>query len=194
MSVTILIPAAGASTRMRGADKLLELVDGVAQLRRIAGAALATGAPVVICLAAGHPTRHRAVADLGARLLTVADAATGMSASLRAGAGLAAGALMVVPADMPELDTADLARMLAAFATAPERIWRATAADGSPGHPVIFPAALLGALAGISGDEGGRQVLRAHAGRLSFCALPGAHATTDLDTPEAWAAWRAARG
>lgn len=182
---------------MRGADKLLEPVDGVAQLRRIAQAAVQTGARVLVALPPPGHGRWQAVAGLGVEGVAVADAGSGMSASIRAGVRALGGGgsgLMILPADMPELDAADLGRMLAAHQTAPERIWRATAADGSPGHPVIFPSALMGALAGLGGDEGGRGVLRAHAALLSYCALPGAHATTDLDTPEDWAAWRAARG
>jgi CTP:molybdopterin cytidylyltransferase MocA len=44
----------------------------------------------------------------------------------------------------------------------------------------------------LSGDEGARAILRRHPPRL--LALPGRHAVTDLDTPEDWARWRAARG
>lgn len=46
----ILILAGGASSRMRGADKLLERIDGQQQLARIAQAARATGLPVRVAL------------------------------------------------------------------------------------------------------------------------------------------------
>mgnify|MGYP006184317219 CR=1 FL=1 len=42
-------------------------------------------------------------------------------------------------------------------------------------------------------DEGARSVLVRHRARLRLVPLPGHHATTDLDTPEDWAAWRAAQ-
>ncbi|MDP4033396.1 MAG: nucleotidyltransferase family protein, partial [Pseudorhodobacter sp.] len=72
-------------------------------------------------------------------------------------------------------------------------ILRATDAAGRPGHPVIFPPWVLPELMGLSGDEGARPVLSRHADRLRLIALPEQHATTDLDTPEAWAHWRSGR-
>jgi CTP:molybdopterin cytidylyltransferase MocA len=73
-----------------------------------------------------------------------------------------------------------------------EHIFRACDADGTPGHPVILPARLLPDLAQITGDTGARDLLRTHP--ETPVPLPRQHATTDLDTPEAWAAWRAAQG
>ena len=48
--LTIVIPAAGASSRMRGTDKLLTLIDGVALLRRTAVLALTAHPSVMITL------------------------------------------------------------------------------------------------------------------------------------------------
>jgi molybdenum cofactor cytidylyltransferase len=58
------------------------------------------------------------------------------------------------------------------------------------GHPVLFPADLRAELLALQGDEGARMVLQRHKARLRLIALPNQHALTDLDTPEAWAAWR----
>lgn len=189
----ILILAAGASKRMRGADKLLEQVEGEALLRRIARAAVQTGAPVYVALPPDRPARRLALADLAVKVVVVADAALGMSASIRAGvlAAQTAPGLMILPADMPELDGDDLRCLIAAFTQHPGQIWRATASDGTQGHPVVFPAGVMGDLAALQGDEGARQVLVRHAAQLSLLALPARHAITDLDTPEDWAAWRA---
>ena len=71
---------------------------------------------------------------------------------------------------------------------------RGSAEDGTPGHPVIFPGWARGELRVLTGDQGARDLIRRHADRLRLTVLPGTHATTDLDTPEAWAAWRASRG
>ena len=98
---------------------------------------------------------------------------------------------MILPADMPELETSDLAAVIADFAVAPDAIHRGADADGTPGHPVIIPQRLFPALEGLRGDEGARSVLKREDVRLT--ALPGRRALTDLDTPEDWAAWRAGR-
>lgn len=202
--VDILIPAAGAARRMRGADKLMEPIDGEPQLRRIAAmaarvAAAAAGsrvAHVFVTLPQTGPFtpgRRAALAGLGLRILAIPDAHEGMAASLRAGAHATGDAegLMVVPADMPDLTAADLALMVETFRADPTRVLRATTAAGVPGHPVIFPRRLFGALGVLSGEQGGRKVLTGE--DAARCALPGDHAATDLDTPEDWAAWRARR-
>ena len=54
-----LILSAGYSTRMRGADKLLEKIDGVSQLCRITKAAAENGVTFMTLPSADHP-RDRA--------------------------------------------------------------------------------------------------------------------------------------
>lgn len=182
---------------MRGADKLLEPVDGMALLTRQARAALATGARVIVTLPPAPGPRGAALARLDVTRVPVADAAEGMAASIRAGvAALSPGtsALMILLADLPEIEAPDLARLLAAQSETPGAILRAAAEDGRPGHPVVFPPDLFAELAMVTGDEGARRVVAAHRGRLRDLPLPGARAVTDLDTPEAWAAWRAMTG
>lgn len=189
---TILIPAAGSARRMQGEDKLLRPVGGFTQIRRIALNALATGWPVIVTLPAGDLARRAALAGLDVTLLEVADPAEGMAASLRRGAVAArGGALMVVPADMPELAGEDLARLCRRHPDMPQAILRATAA-GRPGHPVLFPADLLDEIGQLSGDTGAASVLSRHAARAVAVPMPGERAVRDLDTPAEWAAWEAA--
>jgi molybdenum cofactor cytidylyltransferase len=193
--VEILLLAAGASTRMRGTDKLLEEIDGETQIRRMAKAALSTGCPVLITLPKGSVTRAGAVSGLNAGLIWVENAMGGMAHSLRAGiAAVTPGAAaMIVLADLVEITADDLRRMLRAHHSQPERILQATSAQGLPGHPVLFPASVLPELAALTGDQGARAVLARNASRMAFVTLPEEHAITDLDTPEEWVAWRAAR-
>lgn len=194
-TLTILIPAAGASSRMRGQDKLLLEIEGQPLLRRTARIALAAHPNVLITLRPDDDARRHALQTLPLHILSVSDAPEGLSASLRAAAafltsGTTTGALMILPADMPDLTAQDLRQMTLAAHQWPTSIHRATAADGTPGHPVIFPPDLLPAFAHLTGDEGARSLLQTHPHRLRLIPLPGTHALTDLDTPEAWAAWR----
>lgn len=195
MNAHILILAAGSSSRMRGGDKLLEQVDGQPQLARILQAALQTGLPVTVALPPDRPDRAAAIAALPARQISVPDPAQGMAASLTA--GLASlpptTGVMLLLADLPDITAQDLITLRDAWAQEPEAILRGAAADGTPGHPVCFPPDLRDDLMTLKGDEGARAVLVRHRARLRLIPLPGRHATTDLDTPEDWAAWRAAR-
>jgi molybdenum cofactor cytidylyltransferase len=194
MPPAILILAAGASSRMRGADKLMELIGASPLITRQASRALATGVPVFVTLPPGNPDRAEALAGLDVTTVPVPDAALGLSASLRAGLGaVGARPVLVLLADLPEITTDDLMRLLHRHAEVPDLILRATAEDGTPGHPVLFPPWALAGLAQVTGDSGAREVLRRHPDRTELIALPGRHAVTDLDTPEEWAAWRAAQ-
>ena len=191
--VLILIPAAGAPSRMRGADKLMQDVGGEPALRRTARIARATGARVLVTLPEGgpHATARRAgLQGLDVQAITVADAHEGMAASLRAGVAWAHGApgLMAMLPDMPGIGTGDLAALLAAFDADPTRPVRAAAEDGTPGHPVIFPRRLYGELAVLTGDVGGRALLQGEDVRAVI--RPGQRAICDLDTPVAWDRWR----
>ena len=191
----ILILAAGAASRMRGGDKLLEAVDGEPLLTRISRAAVQTGLPVTVALPPDRPARDAALAGLDLRRVTVPDPAQGMAASLTAGLAVlpATAGVMLLLADLPEIDAADLGAMRDAWRADPEAILRGAAEDGAPGHPVCFPPDLRGELMNLRGDDGARSVIQRHRARLRLLPLPGRHATTDLDTPEAWAAWRANR-
>ena len=198
MHPAILILAAGSATRMRGGDKLLERVQGQPLLRRQAEMALRLTPLVIVTHRSQDPDRLAALQGLRLHLQPVPDAASGMSASLRAGATramqLRATALMILPADMPDLTGEDLARLIAAFDQSRSFIHRAASSEGTPGHPVMIPENLIPELAELTGDEGARAMLGRHRDRITLHPLPGTHALTDLDTPEEWAAWRELRG
>lgn len=189
--IATAILAAGSARRMRGADKLLEPVRGEAVLRRLAQAALAAGGPVAVTLRDPDPTRAAALAGLDVTPLPVPQAAEGMAASVRAAAGwamaLGAAALILAPADLPDLGTAEFAALHAAF-TPDGPPLRAADETGAPGHPTLFPTRLFPALAQLTGDRGAQGVLAQHPPRL--IRRPGFGPTRDLDTPEDWAAWR----
>jgi CTP:molybdopterin cytidylyltransferase MocA len=195
LDIAILIPAAGTSSRMRGRDKLIEEVGGVPLLRRQAMRALATGAHVAVTLPNHDHPRAAALAGLPVQLIAVPDADLGMSASIRRGVGhLPRGmqAVIILPADMPDLETVDIQKLIIGFQSIPfPMLQQATAADGTPGHPVLFPKDCFMALQTLTGDHGARDILRANSHRLRLVSVPGRRALTDLDTPEAWTEWRA---
>lgn len=195
MQTALILLAAGRATRMRGADKLLEDVGGAPCIRALALRGLAARMPVVVALPAArdHP-RAQVLAEMPVLRLPVADADRGMAHSLRAAvAALPEGteAAVVLPGDMPEVRCEDLLALREAAAARPDRlIIQATTEDGRPGHPVLFRKALFAEFAGLSGDSGARALLERHADKRLLVARPGNRARLDLDTPEAWAAWR----
>ena len=194
VTVHILIPAAGASSRMRGVDKLMQPVRRKPLLRHMAETALATGSPVSVTLPPDAASRREALRDLPVRIIDVSDADLGMSRSLVRGIGALRDAgpedgVMVLPADMPGFTRAALSDLIDRFRVDPDLILRGGGLDGQPGHPVIFPRDLWPMLSRVTGDEGGRTVIQQNKGRVRVIPLPDAMALIDLDTPEDWAAW-----
>ena len=187
----ILILAAGRSSRMQGRDKLMELIEEEPLLRRQVRAALDAGLlPYVALPAPDHPRRH-ALQGLAVTLLFLPGSTEGMGGTLREGVAAlpACARFLVMAADLPELTTADLSK-IATTDPAEALIVIATSATGALGHPIAFDASLRSAFASLHGDAGAKAVVTANRNRVMTIALPGEHATRDLDTPEEWAQWR----
>ena len=195
-TVHILVLAAGASSRMVGQDKLLMSIGKAPLLRAVVTVAAATGAPVFVTLPPVANARLAVIADLPVQVVPVPDASKGLSRSIAQGVGAVfAGnpgpedGLMILPGDMPGFVEAALSDLISRFRAEPAAIFRGGTASGQPGHPVIFPRDLWLDLATLTGDEGGRSVLRQNQSRVRVIPLPGPMAILDLDTPADWAAW-----
>ncbi|MEM6759210.1 MAG: nucleotidyltransferase family protein [Pseudomonadota bacterium] len=197
MTLPVLIPAAGLSSRMRGTDKLMLEVDGKPLLRRQIEIAQAVSDDVRVALPPAPHPRHGVVPD-GATVIPVADAATGMSATVRAliaSVSKTAQHAMILLADLPALTAEDLRAVLGAVHTRPDAlIWRGTTHGGAPGHPMIVACHLFAEFQALTGDTGGAMIAKAHAEQTCFVRLPGDHARRDLDTPEDWILWNEAQG
>jgi CTP:molybdopterin cytidylyltransferase MocA len=196
--IPIILLAAGASSRMRGRDKLCEQIDGVALLRRQAVMARGVSDQVLVALPPHPHPRYDLITDLDVTPVEVAQAATGMGVSIATGfAALPAGAAraMLLLADLPEITKDDLHHMIAAMQSHPDAlIWRGMTEDGKAGHPIIFDQSLFSGLSELQSDNGGQSVVAAAGNRVHLVPLTGQKARCDLDTPEDWAAWRARRG
>jgi molybdenum cofactor cytidylyltransferase len=91
--------------------------------------------------------------------------------------------VLVLTVDRPHLRPATISALLAAFRGAPDHIWQ-TEHAGRRGHPLIWPAALLPALAALPPTADPRALLREHAA-LRRCLPVDDPATLDnLDRPE----------
>ncbi|MCI4660863.1 MAG: nucleotidyltransferase family protein [Neomegalonema sp.] len=178
-----------------GRHKLLERLDGEPLLRRSAKALLASPLDeVIIVLGAREDEMRAALEGLPLRIVTAAEWRLGMAHSLRAGLQAASGqadAVLVALADMPGIDAQLIARLLAGFDPEEGReIIRPVAASGPPGQPVLFGRRFFEALLALSGDNGARSVLAEHPEFVTDIAVADPRQLADLDTPEAWSAWR----
>ena len=193
----ILILAAGQSSRMRGADKLLQDIDGAPLLAHVIERAAATGHPVFTAMPGPQHPRYAVMRDLPTACFDIPDAVEGISGTLRGAVGRLppCDAFMLLLADLPEIETEDMNAVFAARQLDPDHlIWRGATQDGKPGHPILFDAKLRSHFLDLSGDSGGDLVVKANIDKTLLVTLPGNRARLDLDTPEDWAAWRAATG
>ena len=194
MSLAIVILAAGAPSRMRGRDKLFESLGGTPILTRLVHFAQGYGAVYVTLPDPNHP-RHELLTDTRALPIYVPDAADGMSASIkRACAAVmetSSTGMMILTGDLPDLTEAHFQQICAEWAKDKTRYVQAKDRDGKPGHPVIIPKSGWADIETLQGDIGLRNILREK--RIEYVSFQDYGPTLDLDTPEAWVAWRAAR-
>ena len=198
MSVTALVLAAGASSRMRGDDKLLREIDGEALLRRTARTALASRADeTLVVLGARAGERAAALEGLALRQVVNPDWQDGMGGSIAAGAGAlpaGTGGVLILLADMPDIDSALLDRMIGAADGESDAIIVPEDRNGRRGNPVLFGSTHFAALRALTGDSGAKSVIAGNPRFLRTVRASAAAISTDLDTPEEWVNWSAKRG
>lgn len=194
MSVTIVLLAAGMSSRTAkdGFHKLLAQFDGVPLLRKMARVASASKAlSVVVVLGYRHDMFKAILSDLDVEIAINKNFAEGMASSIVSGFATAqarnADGIMVMLADMPEISTAHLDRMIEAFeGCGGSSVVRAVCGD-IPGNPVILPRSLHEAVLTLKGDGGARRLIEASGVPIIGIDV-GEAAERDVDTREAVAA------
>jgi CTP:molybdopterin cytidylyltransferase MocA len=178
----IVVLAAGQSRRF-GAPKLAAPIDGVPLIRRVALAAVASGAKVVVVTGAHRDVLEPHVADLPLERAFNADWASGMGSSIACGVGkldATIDAAIIMLADQPLIGCPELLQLIAAHAQAAGRIIAAQF-SGVLGPPCLFPRRYFAELAALRGDHGARGVLQRHIREVDPMPMPNAAA--DIDTP-----------
>lgn len=181
-----VILAAGSSSRLGRPKQLLPLGDRPVLAHTLAHAVAAALDGLIVVL--GHEAAAiRAQIDFGAARVVLNDAyREGQSTSLRIGLEAlppdTAAALFIL-GDQPLIGPAVLDALLAAYRETAAPIVMPTY-DGQRGNPVVIARALFPALAAITGDQGARGVIRAHAAEVREVPIPGPPPTDDLDTEE----------
>ncbi len=192
--IAALVMAAGRSSRMGGANKLLAELDGQPMVRRVVTTALASGAaPVFVVL--GHDAHRVRAALRGCKVHFVDNPAyaEGMSTSLRQGLGAIpadADGAVVLLGDMPRIDQAMIDRLIAAFDPTEGRSICVPVWNGKRGNPVLWARRYFAEMAEIAGDVGARHLIGEHADQVAEVPMPDDATLVDIDTPEALNALR----
>ena len=187
--VCAVVLAAGQSRRMGAANKLLLEVDGVPLIRRSVSAALASACDAVFVVT-GHQAERvaSALSDLKLEIVGCEDYASGLSASLRA--GIAAlpedcDAAVVCLGDMPEVTSAHIDRLIAAFEPVEGRAVCVPTYQGKRGNPVLWDRRFFSELADIRGDVGARHLIGEHPELVCEVSMTEPGVLVDVDSPAA---------
>ena len=190
--ISIVIPAAGKSSRMRGRDKLTETVGDIPLIQKsVSSAVNSLASEVVVVTRDTQHARRKALNGMDARLVVSDLSKRGLSGSIVAGLSAistnSTGMLVMLP-DMPEIESSDLNYLITAFDGA--SIIQAATEDGIPGNPVLFPKQFFSEIAALNEDVGAISIVRRNRAVVRQIRLPGQRARIDLDTPEDWLEWR----
>ncbi len=189
-----IVLAAGQSTRMGRANKLLAEIDGRPMVVHAVDAMLGSKVEQVILVTGHEATLVRgAVGDRPLTIVHNTSFAQGLSTSLKSALdALPSGAssLLVGLGDMPRIRSTDIDRLIAAFNPLEGRSICVPTVKGKRGNPVLFSIDYLEEMRGIEGDVGARHLIGAHAEQVVEIEMDDDAALIDVDTKEALAALR----
>ncbi len=192
--VFAIVPAAGRSRRM-GRDKQLLDIGGQSMLAgvldvlersRVCSVTLVTHSGITAHIETNRFAKLSVVINDDAQSHMIDSVRMGIDAvqNSRVGRELApSDGFLILPADQPGIDVADIDRCIAQFSSDTTRIVIATH-GGRRGHPLIFPASLEPFVQSDACDGGLNALPRTHADRVATvtCGSPGV--IRDIDTPD----------
>ncbi len=180
--VVAVVLAAGRATRF-GAPKLLVAVDGTPLVERALAAAAGRRTIVVASAAvAAHLARHCAL-GAGTTVVVNDEPERGMAHSLRLADAAAprGAALLVLLADMPNVDAALADRVVAASGPGVDIV--APYAGSTPAHPVLIGPRARSAIAELPDGDSIRRLRESKYYRRVQLDLGDARYARDIDRP-----------
>jgi len=187
--VTIVILAAGMSERF-GTQKLLADYKERPLICKSVNTALESEAEKIIVLIPENSPDLRAVVESCGRVEIVEnpDAWLGLSTSIKAGLKRIVDengnshAMLLLPADMPNIDTRLINDVLITFRDSGAPI-SAPFENDRFGHPVIFHPAMFPEIQKITGDIGCREIVRQDPELVKTVTPVKSETQADIDTP-----------
>ncbi|MEJ8835821.1 nucleotidyltransferase family protein [Ramlibacter sp. AN1133] len=185
-----VVLAAGQSSRMGGANKLLLPFEGEALVRRTVRTVLAAGMQETVVVT-GWQGREvmRAVLDLPVTLQANLRYEDGQMRSVAAGVAaltMATDAILVCPGDLPLLRTGDLHELMDVYLAHPASSIVIPRHQGERGNPIVFAAAYAPEVAAGRRLIGCRKLAQQYPEETFWHEASHDRFTTDCDTPEAY--------
>ena len=188
-----IVLAAGRSSRMEGANKLLLPWQKQCVLQVVVERICEVGLGEVVVVT-GHQRAkvEKALSRYPVRLVHNPDFAEGMAASIRVGVEAAASekGYLFALGDMPQVVGKTMLKVAEALKSS-ETI-AVPVCDGRRGHPVAFGSTYRNALLALTGDRGARPILAKNAAHVVEVPVEDEGIFVDVDTRESYGATRAA--
>ena len=186
--LSLIVLAAGKSTRMRGRNKLLMKVEGKPIIRRVVEAALKSKVDEVIVVLGWEAVKIQdTLDDLPCRLVVNKDYDKGQSGSVKAGlkeVGEATQAILVLPGDVAMIDPRSINRVIDEYARRKHPIIVA-AHKGRVGHPILLDRRLFSEIEKLDEQTFGlKAVVKKHEVAMRLVETGSTNVLRDVDTPE----------
>ena len=180
--VGCVVMASGWSRRFEGENKLLLPVNGKPMIRHTLEK-LAVLPLEQVTVVSRYPAVRKMAAEYGFQALD--NPLMLQSDTIRLGLGEMSGmdGCMLCVADQPYCTRGSMEALLRLFRENPDHICRLSF-RGQPGNPAIFPQALFGEIAALTGDTGAREVIRRCPDRVLMLETADAEELHDIDRPE----------
>lgn len=187
--IAAVVLAAGRSTRFGPSNKLLADLTGKAVVRHTIEAVVASQAhPVLVVTGHMADAVRDALAGLDVVFVESPHYRDGIAASLKAGlAALPSGidGVLVALADMPDIRSTDIDRLISGFAPKEGRAIVVPVHGGTRGNPVVFAAHLIPEMRDIVGDVGAKSVIGRNGDVVAEIEIDSPRIFVDVDTPDA---------
>jgi molybdenum cofactor cytidylyltransferase len=185
---SLIVLAAGKSTRMRGRNKLLIKINRKPMIRRVVESALSSKVDEVIVVLGWEAKKiSDALTDLPCRFVVNKDYRRGQSSSVKAGLReMAAGteAVLILPGDVAMIAPHSINKVIEAYNNRNDLIVVASY-SGRPGHPILLSKDLFKEIEVI--DEatfGLKSVLNRHKSEVRMVETGSENVLRDVDTRE----------
>ncbi len=176
--IACILLASGFGRRF-GSNKLLYEIDGTPmyqyalELLHTVSRQPINGQTVQVIVVSQYPRIEQHAQRLGMLAVHNADAAEGIAASVRHGVRAAQRAdwLAFFTADQPELRVETVREFLTQAIQSGKSL-ASVASEGQPGNPTLFSGAWREQLLRLSGDTGGRKIMKQHPDDIFWFDIP----------------------
>lgn len=176
--IACILLASGFGRRF-GSNKLLYEIDGVPMYQyalhmlHTLSQQTIDGQSIQVIVVSQYPSIEQHAQKLGMQAVHNADAVEGIAASVRHGVRAAQHAdwLAFFTADQPELRAATVREFLTQ-AIHSGKPFASVASEGQPGNPTLFSGAWREQLLRLSGDTGGRKIMKQHPEDIFWFEIP----------------------